>query len=389
VGRESVDEVSVRDDVANSLVNNPGVWARFAQVPWVRRFLRFPLYHKIVVANSIFVVLVGALTMWLTVRAASEAGVTLHPGLVAGGLLLAVTLTAIANALIVRFALSPLTPIEGTARRVQQGELAARCPPSPLADDDLNRLIQVFNEMLDRVEEAKQRQRELAVMVLQAEERERLWLAKELSDDTAQILAATLLQLRAAARSSGPADAEALAGVRSKVVTALEGVRKVARKLRPPELDELGLGAAVTAHARLLSEVSGVPISCRTPPFQRPLNGETRLALYRIVREALNNAVGHAQPNEVTVRLFDTDGQVVAVVEDDGVGFDTNILPESSGEGLGLVGIYERAAYLGGHVELDSAPGRGTSIRVEIPAGGASSREDIPRRLDVHRVKPA
>jgi len=332
----------------------------------VRLFLRVPLYHKIVVANSLFVAMVALFATALTFRSGNSGPLT--AGFVTAAVLVAVVLMAGANAILVRLALSAVRPVEDTARRVERGDLDARCEPSPLADEDLLRLTTVFNEMLDRLEEGRIRQRRLAVKVLEAEERERMWLAKELYDDTAQVLSATLLHLRAAARSSELSSAEALEPVRSEIVGALEGIRKIARRLRPPELDELGLSVAVAAHARSLSEVGGLPIECRVEPVDPALPRESRLALYRVIQEALNNAVRHADAGSVEVRIFRDGDLVVAEVSDDGKGFDPSVVPESPSGSFGLVGIRERAAYMGGTVDVDSRPGHGTRIRVEIPA---------------------
>ncbi len=341
---------------------------RLTDLGVVRRFLRFPLYHKIVVANSLFVGLVAVLAAWLTLRTAEGVDTVLMLGVVGASVLLAVIITATANAVLVRLALSPLAPIEATARSVEQGELDARCALSPLADDNLRRLTTVFNGMLDGLAKGRRRQRELAIMVLEAEERERMWLSRELYDDTAQVLATTLLHLRAAARLPQPAGSRALETVRSEIVVAMEGVRKVARRLRPPELDELGLAAAVSAHARLLSEVSGLPIDCRTEAVNSRLTTDAQLTLYRIVQEALNNAVRHADASHIDVSIRATGDSVVAEISDDGKGFDPTTVSASTGHSFGLVGMRERAGYLGGRVQVRSRPGLGTTLIVQIPA---------------------
>ena len=358
--------------IPKDVVGGPGATDRgtkpggLAGLAAVRLFLRVPLYHKIVVSNSLFVALVALFATALTFRSANSGPLT--AGFVTAAVLVAVVLMAGANAILVRLALSAVRPVEDTARRVEKGDLDARCDPSPLADDDLLRLTHVFNEMLDRLEEGRIRQRQLAVMVLEAEERERMWLAKQLYDDTAQVLSATLLHLRAAARSSELTGTEALEPIRSDIVNALEGIRRIARRLRPPELYELGLSAAVAAHARSLSEVGGLPIECTVEPVDPALPDESRLALYRVIQEALNNAVRHADADCVEVRIFRDRGLVVAEVSDDGKGFDTSVAPESPSGSFGLVGIKERAAYMGGIVHVRSRPGHGTCIRVEIPA---------------------
>lgn len=347
----------------------------------VRRFLRFPLYHKIVVANSAFV-LVAAVAVAVTSVTAAGRTAPLGVALVAGAVLLAITVTAFANALLVRLALSPVLELEDTVRRVEQGDLEARVPPSPLADENLARLGRQCNEMLERLAEDRQRQRQLAVMVLEAEERERMWLARELYDDTAQVLAAVLLQVRAASRARDGGAALPLQRIREEIAGALDGIRKIARRLRPPELDDLGLTAAVTAHARTLAEVSGTHIECDVEPVDALLSPEARQTLYRILHEAMNNAVRHARASRVRVSLGPGHGAVVASVQDDGQGFDPASAPPSMGA-FGLVGIRERANYLHGRAEVDSSPGSGTRIRIWIPSRRVAEPAEKPEALSV------
>ncbi len=350
----------------------------------VRRFLRVPLYHKIVVANSAFVALAAFAATWLTLRTAGVAGTAFTMGVVAASVLLAVLVTAAANAFLVRIALSTLDPLEDTARRVERGDLDARCARSPLADDQISRLTAVFNEMLEGLEEGRRRQQELSVTVLKAEERERMWLARELYDDTAQVLATALLRLRAAAGTQGPSRDEALQAVRDEIVGALEGIRKIARRLRPPELDELGLSAAITAHARALTEVGGVPIEASVEPVDDLLSREGRLALYRILQEALNNAVHHANATRIDLTISAHSGRIRALVQDDGEGFDPDRVPPSPTGTFGLVGIRERVSYLGGGSSIESAPGKGTTVRIEIPARGS-----VPDAESLHLAEMA
>lgn len=333
----------------------------------VRRVLQFPLYRKIVVANSVFVALAAAGATLLTGAVAHEPVTALALGVLAGSLLVAVTVTALTNAFLVRLALSPLAPLEETARRIEGGDLQARVAPSPLADADMLRLTDVFNAMLDRLAEARQRQMDLGVMALDAEERERTRVARELYDDTAQALATTLLRVRAATRTASEPDDDTLARIRTEIMSALDGIRRIARRLRPPELDELGLTAAVAAHARRVAEVSGLRVDCTTEPVDRLLDPGGRQTLYRILHEALDNAIRHAQAQRIDVRIALEEDWVVASVQDDGKGFDPVAATRAGTGSFGLVGIEERARYLGGRLELESSPGTGTRLRVSVP----------------------
>ncbi len=345
--------------------------------PLVRALLRVPLFYKILIANALIVALGTVAGTWVTasyVRASPERSTLELVGvLVLGGLVLSV----LVNALILRLALSPLELLERTAARVQAGNLDARAPRSPVADRELDRLTRTFNGMLDTAAAYRQRLRDVAVRALQAAEEERKRIARELHDETAQLLAALLIRVRIVRNSQDPQALDALLeDMRREIGESLEGVRRFARGLRPPALDELGLGPAVEQHARNLSESVGIAIRVEADPLDDVLTPEAELAVYRIVQEALSNVVRHAHAGRATVRLRRGPESVTAEVEDDGAGFDVPAVLAGDRRGLGLFGMQERAAYLGGRVDVDSRPGAGTRVRAEIPTGEAPETTD-------------
>jgi two-component system, NarL family, sensor histidine kinase UhpB len=332
----------------------------------VRRLLRTPLFYKILIANAILV-MAGA---WLgsAVTAASVRTAPERPLLEVAGLLAlaGVLATVLVNALILRVALRPLEHLENTAARVQRGELSARAPRSPVADRELDRITRTFNEMLDAGEAYRARLREVAVRALTAAEEERKRIARELHDETAQLLAVLLIRIRLV-RAADPDAADALLeDMRREIGQALEGVRRFARGLRPPALDELGLVPAIEAHVRSLREATGIDITIDAAPVGRDLPPEAELAVYRIVQEALSNVVRHSGAGRAEVHLAREGETLRLCVRDDGHGFDVAAMKQPGG-GLGLFGMEERAAYLGGRVEVESRPGAGTTVRAEVP----------------------
>lgn len=346
---------------------------RLATHPAVRAFIRVPLFHKILLANLAVVALatgVGAAVV-LAGRASGSPG-PLVVG-IAGAVVVALGIAA--NALLVRLALSPLRHLEETARRVEGGDLEARAPESPMADRDLERLTDVFNRMLESVWAGRRRHRQLAARARRAEERERLRVARELYDDTAQMLAAVLLRLRIASRSPrlDPEETAQLEELRRGVVDALEGVRGLARGLRPPELDEIGAGAAFEAHARHVADAAGISIRVDAPRGDLGLSPEAALNLYRILQEALDNAIHHGEARHVVARFRHRPGGVLAELEDDGRGFDVPTTLDRGDESLGLFEMRERAAQVDGTVAFLSRPGTGTRVRVAIPGRDPSS----------------
>lgn len=355
-----VTEPDRRADTPRGLDGNPAV----------RALLRIPLFYKILLSNAALV-LVGALVGG-TVTASY---VSAEPGRSPAHLVwvmaaLGVVLSLLVNAVILRLALSPLRDLEQTAARVQGGDLDARVPPSSVADRELDRLTRIFNGILDAAVVYRARLREVAARALGAAEEERKRIARELHDETAQTLAALLIRIRVLKSTR---DAEAAAGMleemRREVGVALEGVRRFARGLRPPSLDELGLVPAIESHVRTLSEITGLAFTVDAPPVPAGLlTPEAELAVYRIVQEALSNVVRHAGARHVSLSVTPGPGSLTVLVQDDGKGFSPAKVMASRG-GLGLFGMQERAAYLGGRVEVESTPGAGTRVRAEIPTG--------------------
>lgn len=203
---------------------------------------------------------------------------------------------------------------------------------------------------------------------LRATEEERQRIARELHDDTAQRLATLILRIRRLAlEKDAEQRAELLEDIRDEVVDATEGVKRMARGLRPPEIEELGLALAVTAHVRSLREGADFIVETELGPVDPYLSDTEKLAVYRIIQEALSNARRHGHAEGALVRLYLEGGKVVAEVIDQGEGFLPSRAMERGG-GLGLVGMRERATMVGGMLTIDSVPGEGTTVRVTVPA---------------------
>ncbi len=341
----------------------------------VRALLRLPLFYKILIANAAIVLLGAVAGTAATVQfLRAEPG---HSALLLAALLAlaGVAASVLVNALILRLALKPLRQLEETAARVQEGDLEARAPRSLIADRELERLTRTFNGMLDNLATFRQRLREIAARALEAEEEERKRIARELHDDTAQRLAALLMRIRVARRVDDPAAREqVLEEMRQEIGDTLEGVRHFARGLRPPALEELGLLTALEVHARTLKESVGLSVTLEADPLADLLSSQAELALYRIVQEALTNVVRHAQTGQARVYIAREAGRVSATIEDEGRGFHV-AAAMADGRGLGLFGMQERAAYVGGRVEIHSRPGQGTRVRAEIPITGPEAAD--------------
>jgi two-component system sensor histidine kinase UhpB len=321
--------------------------------------LRVPLFYKILIANGFIVALV-AFGCAVVARSAAADSATFAFVLAAG-----LALSVASNVVILRLALTPLRRLEETARRVRGGDLAARVEPSDLADRDFERLADTFNMMLDSANTYRRRLREVAARALDAQEEERKRIARELHDGIAQTLAALRLRLKVARAAEGDESAVALDRISAEIGAATEELRRIAQGLRPPALDMLGLAPAIESCARSITEATGMVVDTDMGAVAG-LTRDAELALYRIVQEALSNAARHSGAASARVSLDLTDGVVTAVVSDTGRGF--SVASEmSGGGGLGLFGMQERGAYVGGSVQIESEPGRGTQVRVAIP----------------------
>ena len=330
--------------------------------------LRLGLFYKILIANVV-IILIGAVAgTALTAQFVQTTPNRSTIELVGFFAVIGVAASALVNAVILRLALSPLKLLEHTAERVQRGELEARAPVSPLGDANLTRLTEMFNGMLDSLSAYQKQLQDVAARALHAQEEERKRIARELHDETAQTLSALVIRLRLARGAKDPETRDArLEEVRDEIVKAAEGIRRFAVGLRPPALDQVGVVAAISEHVRSLCETTNLNVEFEADYIDKLLPPDTELALYRIVQEALSNTVRHAGASMVGVRIEHKDDCVVVLVTDDGKGFDTSAALDSTGRGLGIFGMRERAAYVGGTVDIDSEPGDGTTVRVEIP----------------------
>ncbi len=220
------------------------------------------------------------------------------------------------------------------------------------------------------LEHANARLRMLSAHLVDAQERERTRIARELHDGLGQALTGIVLQLHAAARS----DSAALAAERHQQAIvmaqeAIDQVRLMSFELRPAQLELLGFVAAVRATLERQCEPAGVSNFLRLRGGAPAHNLPAHAVALRIVQEALNNMLRHASATQVVVRLhFRAADRLVLTVGDDGCGFDARRLLAGGTRtrNLGLIGMIERAEMIGGRLRFRSTPGRGTTLRLEL-----------------------
>jgi len=214
--------------------------------------------------------------------------------------------------------------------------------------------------------------RELAQQLIGVQESERRALARELHDELGQHCSAIRVEAACMLHAHDMTEMAAAAGRTAANADALyASVRSLLRRLRPAELDELGLLAALQSLCEAWEARSGVACVLH---HDGPLDGlgeHIDTALYRVAQEALTNVLKHAGASQVKVSLQrPVHGEVQLQVSDDGCGFDTT----RPTDGLGLLGAGERAAALGGRLQVSSTAGRGTRLRLAVPCSGAAAR---------------
>jgi two-component system, NarL family, sensor histidine kinase DevS len=201
--------------------------------------------------------------------------------------------------------------------------------------------------------------------VVSAQELERQRLARELHDETGQALTSILLGLKSVEDAADEEDvAMATSRVRELVVATLQDVRRLAVELRPKALDDFGLVSALERLVETFHEQTGIEVDLEPRLGDQRLPSDIETTLYRITQEALTNVVKHAQAERVSIVLTRRDGSVSAVIEDDGIGFGPG---ERTDNGLGLLGMRERFALVGGRLDVESSPGAGTTLSIEVP----------------------
>lgn len=219
-----------------------------------------------------------------------------------------------------------------------------------------------------RLEDALSISRRLTVRLQDAKEEERRHLARELHDELGQVLTSAKIQLGLAL--AGTAPGEAAGRVRDAIGLIdrlIAQVRALSLDLRPPLLDELGLGPALEGYLHGVAARSGLEVQVRIEANLAALALERQIALFRIVQEAVTNALRHAQARRLEVALLPQGDAVSVCVRDDGAGFDVERQSREGSPGLGLFGMRERVHDLGGRWSVASVPGGGTCVTATVP----------------------
>jgi signal transduction histidine kinase len=279
-------------------------------------------------------------------------------------LVFAVTALWFAN----REIIQPLQRLERQAAALVCGDFdAIQQPVGGIAE--VQRLQKELTEMSRKVQAAQAGLRGYIGAITTAQEEERRRLARELHDDTIQVIIALKQRLQLTEQTvRDPAVRRTLSELEDLAAQTIENLRRMTRALRPIYLEDLGLVAALDMLARETGQNGGISIAFQKTGEERRLSPEVELALYRIAQEALNNVVRHSQARRADLRLNFGEKTVELEVSDDGIGFNvpqspTDFAPQGH---FGLLGIYERADLIGARLSVESAAGKGTRIKVRL-----------------------
>ena len=269
----------------------------------------------------------------------------------------------------------PLIQLQNATRSVAEGDFGARA--REWSKDEIGQLTAAFNSMtasLQQMQSELQRKKKIHLQLLDkvmtAQEDERKRVARELHDETGQALTSLMIQLEvlSAAQSLDQARSQ-IAALRDLTAGTLDEVHRLSLELRPSVLDDWGLAVAIRRYLDDFAAKTGLEIDCQMVGLEDRFPARVETTIYRIVQEALTNVVRHAQARHVSIVLKNAGGIVLAIVEDDGVGFDVAAVMGGAArkDRLGLFGMQERAELLGGRFTVESNPGMWTTLFVEIP----------------------
>lgn len=266
----------------------------------------------------------------------------------------------------------PVLDLVQATQAVGEGDFSHRV--RRWADDEVGDLADAFNSMTVELAKAAEERAERDQLraqyvsgVIAAQEDERKRIARELHDSTSQSLTSLLIGLRTLGDTlNTPAVIHHVEELRNIAAGTLEDVHALAFQLRPSVLDDLGLPEALRRHVNDCRKRYPLEIDLAIHGLDERLPPEIETALYRIIQEALTNIVRHAGAQTASILVERTANKVLAIIDDDGSGFDPAFINASDGH-LGLYGIRERAELLSGELVIESEPDTGTSIFVEIP----------------------
>jgi two-component system sensor histidine kinase UhpB len=349
-----------------------------------QRILSISIFKRIAIGNTL-IIIIGAvvgtlLTRHLTNRAADVWLIILF-------ILLGTLLSVSINFLIVRSTIRPLQELRQYVDTVQppigsyDPHTEIFLPNFKSFDPDIDQLVGALDSMITRLDDSNQQLRALSERAINAQEEERIRIARSLHDDTGQALSMLLINLERIENNLPKEQPEIkmrLISARQLASSILDELRKIIYNLRPTILDDLGLIPAIRWYARTNLNQAGIQVEINLPEEQIVLSPHLKTTMFRITQEAVNNIVRHSKARNASITLSKNGEAVLFSAQDDGDGFDISHTPIEAIKmhQWGLVGIQERVELVGGNFRITSAPNKGTQIEVTIPLPSSGEFQD-------------
>lgn len=316
--------------------------------------------------NSV-IIIVGAIGGTLITRYLT--GVAEDVWLIIAFSLIGIVLSVTTNMIIIRNALRPLYRLRNVVDQIENHQAKIVAQSMANTDPDIYKLAIKIDQLLEKLNKRTTQLAALSERFIYAQEEERLRIARELHDDTSQGLSTLIFSLERITQQHPtiPEDVHTkILDSQELALNTLKELRHIIYGLRPSMLDDLGLIPAIRWYARNCLEEEGIVVEVEAQEMSNAIPDNTKTALYRIVQEAINNIVRHAEANRVIIELLTENQSICLNIHDDGHGFNPQRTSERAvqEEKLGLLGIQERVDQLGGTVEISSSPDSGTSIHV-------------------------
>ena len=321
-----------------------------------------PFYWRVFAVNAGLLAVIAILLLVSPVEISAPIA-PVQALIVIAGLVVSV----LANAVLLRRA---VTPLDLLAQRMDAVDLLRPGQRLPVGrEDEVGRVVQAFNHMLDRLESERV---QAGRRVLAAQEAERVGIARDLHDEVGQLLTGVLLHLDSIA-GTVPEQREEIDKAKQVVRRALDEVRRISSELRPEMLEHLGLVSALTELTTTFGRLTSVRVERQFDTSLPKLSPEAELAIYRIAQESLTNVARHSRASRVTIALESSRDGVLLRVADDGRGFGASTPTEHGG----LRSMRERALLVDGVLAIGPASGGGVEVRLEVPATAVANALEV------------
>jgi two-component system, NarL family, sensor histidine kinase UhpB len=333
----------------------------------VQRLLHIPLFYKVFLANAVIVTLMAVTGIIIAGRLPASFPTNSHYGLIAVLVVTGLAISFAVNLLVLKLALAPLDRLQTALDDARGGKTDVQISAGIVSDKQFDQLVATLNGMLTALEENGQQLHHLSQEILQAQEEERQRVARELHDEAAQTLTSLLVYLKLLEKSQDPEEAQRVQNLRKLTAHALEEIRQVALELRPTILDDWGLEAALGWRVDELSKANAIRVTLQVAGMRDRLPRDLEVTFYRVAQEAMNNIARHSHARHAQIMLKREERWLMLEIKDDGVGFNTTVMQAGRLRGLGLLGMRERLALVGGELTIESQPGKGTRLIARAP----------------------